>query len=120
MAIYVRFDVPEELKDRALEAVELARDTGKVRKGTNEVTKSLERGIAKLVVIAEDVNPEEIVAHLPMLCEEKGIPYVYVDEQTDLGAAVGIGVGCASVAVEESGKSGELIEDISSKVEELK
>lgn len=118
--VYVRFESPAELKEKALEAVELARDTGKVRKGTNEVTKSIERGQAKLVVIAEDVNPEEIVAHLPMLSEEKGVPYIYVDEQTDLGASVGIGVGCASVAIESPGKADELVEDVSRKVEELK
>lgn len=118
--IYVRFEVPEELKDKALEAVEIARDTGKVRKGTNEVTKSVERNQSGLVVIAEDVTPQEIVAHLPMLCEEKGIPYTYVSEQTDLGAAVGIGVGCASVSVEEPGGGDDLVSDISTKVEELR
>jgi len=118
--IYVRFEVPEELKDKALEAVEVARDTGKVRKGTNEVTKSVERGQAELVVIAEDVDPEEIVAHLPMLCEEKETPYIYVSEQTDLGAAVGIGVGCSSVAVESPGRAEELVGDISTKTAELR
>lgn len=118
--VYVRFEAPVELKEKALEAVELARDTGKVRKGTNEVTKSIERGQAKLVVVAEDVSPEEIVAHLPMLAEEKEIPYIYVGEQTDLGASVGIGVGCASVAIENPGKASELVEDVSKKVTELK
>ena len=72
---YVKFEVPKELAEKALEAVEIARDTGRIRKGTNETTKAVERGQAKLVIIAEDVDPEEIVAHLPPLCEEKEIPY---------------------------------------------
>jgi len=62
--IYVKFEVPAELENKALEALELARDTGKIKKGTNEVTKSIERGVAKLVLIGEDVQPEEIVAHI--------------------------------------------------------
>jgi large subunit ribosomal protein L7Ae len=64
MAQLANFDVPEELVNRALEALELARDTGKIKKGTNEATKAIERGNAKLVLIAEDIEPAEIVAHI--------------------------------------------------------
>lgn len=116
---YVKFEVPGELVDKALEAVELARDTGRIRKGTNETTKAVERGQAKLVVIAEDVDPEEIVAHLPPLCEEKEIPYIYVPSKKELGAAAGIEVPSASVAITEPGKGRELVEDIAAKVKEL-
>ncbi|RLI90556.1 MAG: 50S ribosomal protein L7ae, partial [Candidatus Altiarchaeales archaeon] len=70
---YIKFETPKELMDKALEALEIARDTGRIRKGTNEVTKAVERGQAKLVIIGNDVNPEEIVMHLPMICDEKGI-----------------------------------------------
>ena len=76
--MYVKFEVPEELAEKAYEALEIARDTGRIRKGTNETTKAVEREEAVLVLIAEDVDPEEVVAHLPELCDEKGIPYVYV------------------------------------------
>lgn len=116
---YVKFEVPAELANKALEAVELARDTGRIRKGTNETTKAIERGIAKLVVIAEDVDPEEIVAHLPPLCEEKEIPYIYVPSKKELGAAAGLEVSSASVAIVEPGKGRELVEDIVAKVKEL-
>lgn len=118
--IYVRFETPKELMDRAYEAVELARDTGKVRKGTNEVTKLVERGQAKLVVMATDVTPPEIMAHLPYLCEEKGIPYVYVHSKNELGTASGLHVATASVAIVEPGKSKALIEDIKKKTESLR
>ncbi len=118
--VYVKFEVPEELASKALEAMELARDTGKIKKGTNEVTKVVERGIARLVVISEDVQPPEVVAHLPVLCEEKNTPYVYVKKQKDLGSACGISVGCAAAAVIEPGKGREIVEDIAGKVETLR
>ena len=50
--------------------IELARKTGKIEKGTNEVTKAIEKGNAKLVAVAKDANPPEVVMHIPMLCEE--------------------------------------------------
>ena len=70
--------------------VEKARKTGKVEKGTNEVTKAIERGTAKLVVYAADVEPKEIIQHIPMLCKEKGIPCKEVESRQKLGIAVGL------------------------------
>ena len=83
--------------------VEKARKTGKIDKGTNEVTKAVERGVAKLVVYAADVSPKEIVAHLPEICKEKGIPCQEVDSKQKLGIAVGIPVNTSAVAVIETG-----------------
>ena len=115
-----KFDVPDELADKALEAVEMARDTGRMKKGTNEATKAIERGITKLTVIANDVEPAEVIAHLPALCEEKNTPYIFVKEQKELGAACGIGVACAAVVIIDSGKGAELVEDVVQKVNALK
>ena len=92
--------------------IETARKTGKVDKGVNEVTKAVERGQAKLVVFAEDVSPKEIVQHLPVLCEEKGIPHAIVDSKKKLGVAAGINVGTAAVAVIESGESSDAIDSL--------
>lgn len=83
--------------------IEKARKTGKVEKGTNEVTKAIERGTAKLVVYAADVEPKEIVQHLPVLCKEKNILCKEVDSKQKLGIAVGISVSASSVAVIEMG-----------------
>jgi len=83
--------------------VEKARKTGKIEKGTNEVTKAIELGTAKLVVYASDVDPKEIVMHLPLLCKEKGIKCHAVDSKQKLGIAVGIPVSAASVAVIDAG-----------------
>lgn len=116
MAMYVRFEMPEDMKDRAYEAVEGARDTGEVRKGTNEVTKVVERGQADFVVMAEDVTPEEVLAHIPLLCEEKGIPYAYVPSKLELGTAAGLEVPTASVAVTDPGKAKALVEELAEQI----
>jgi large subunit ribosomal protein L7Ae len=87
------------------EIIEKARKTGKIEKGTNEVTKSIERGTAKLVVYAADVSPKEIIQHLPILCIEKNIPCVEADKKEKLGISVGVGVSCASVCVINPGEA---------------
>lgn len=120
MPVYVKFDVPEELEETVLDAVETARDTGRVKKGTNEVTKAVERGEAELVVIAEDVQPEEIVLHLPGLCDEKEVPFVYVSQQDDIGHAVGLDVGSAAAAITDAGDASDQVEETAEKVENLR
>ncbi|MEM1927356.1 MAG: 50S ribosomal protein L7Ae [Acidilobaceae archaeon] len=118
--IYVRFNVPPELAEKIYEAVARARKTGKIKKGVNETTKAVERGLAKLVVIAEDVDPPEIVMHLPYLCDEKKIPYAYVPSKKRLGEAAGIEVQASSVAIIEPGEAETLLREITEKVKELK
>ena len=83
--------------------VEKARKTGKIEKGTNEVTKAIERGTAKLVVVASDVSLKEIIHHLSILCKEKGIKYGEVDNKQKLGISAGLPVACSSVAIITSG-----------------
>jgi large subunit ribosomal protein L7Ae len=119
-AFYVKFEVPKELAEAAYEAVQLARDTGKIRRGTNEATKAIERGISKLILIAEDVEPPEIVAHLPLLCEERKIPYIYVPNKERLGQASGIDVKAAAISIIEAGDAVELLKEITKKLETLK
>jgi len=92
--------------------IEKARKTGKIEKGTNEVTKAIELGTAKLVVYAVDVEPKEIVQHLPALCREKNIPCQEVDSKQKLGIAAGIPVSTASIAVIEAGDSATEIEQL--------
>jgi len=83
--------------------LEKAKKTGKVEKGTNEVTKAIERGTAKFVAYAADVEPKEIIAHIPLLCKEKKIPFKEVDSKQKLGISVGISVPTSSVAIIEAG-----------------
>lgn len=117
---YVKFQVPKDLSDKILQAIESARNTGKLRKGTNETTKAIEKGVAQLVAIAEDVDPEEIVMHLPALCEEKKIPYVYVPSKLELGRAAGVDVGSAAISIADPGEAKDLLKEIVKKIEEMK
>ncbi|MBU5575153.1 MAG: 50S ribosomal protein L7Ae [Candidatus Aenigmatarchaeota archaeon] len=120
MASYVKFEVPKEVQEKILQTIENIRSTGKICVGTNETTKAVERSVAKLVVIAEDVQPEEVVLHLPMLCEEKKIPYGYVKSKKDLGRAAGINVSAASVAVINEGNAKDMFEDVIKLLNSLK
>lgn len=94
------------------EIIEKARKSGKIRKGTNEVTKAIEREEAKLVVTAKDVSPPEVIKHLGELCKEKGIPCVEVEEKAKLGTAAGLAVPTASVAVVKEGDAKAEIEKL--------
>lgn len=95
---------------KVLEIIEIARTSGKIRKGANEATKAIEKGEAKLVVYAADVNPKEIIMHLPLLCKEKNILCVQITKKDDLGAAAGLAVGTAAVAVVKEGEAKQAIE----------
>jgi large subunit ribosomal protein L7Ae len=117
---YVKIKIPKELSDVAYEALQVARDSGKIRRGTNEATKAIERGVAKLVYIAEDVEPPEVVAHLPILCEERKIPYIFVPSKEQLGTSSGLDVGSAAICIIGAGDAAELIKDIIAKIDGLK
>ncbi len=117
---YVKYEAPKEIVDAAYEALNIASKSGIVRKGTNEATKAVERAQAKLVVIAEDVDPPEVIAHLPILCDERKIPYVFVPSKDKLGTAVGIDVPCASACILKEGDAAGLIKEIITRLEQIK
>jgi len=120
---YVSFDAPVEIIEEALKILEKSRETegGKIKRGTNETTKAVERGIAKLVFIAKDVDPPEIVAHLPLLCDEKNIPYIFVETKENIGEASGIDVPAAAACIIEPGQTAATdIKNLAEKIEELK
>jgi large subunit ribosomal protein L7Ae len=114
-----KFEVPKGLVDAVFQVLEEAKRSGKIRKGTNETTKSVERAEAKLVVIAEDVSPPEIIMHIPMLCEEKEIPFVFVPKKSELGAAAGLPVGSSAIAVVNAGEAVRQLKDVVKQLEVL-
>jgi len=120
---YVKFKIPDALKNDikdALSKIAGTRDS-KIRKGMNEVTKSIERTLAKLVIMAEDVTPPEILFHVPLLCEEKGIPFCYVSTKKELGNSARINVASSAIAIENVGTGNDsVLEDILKKIEALK
>jgi large subunit ribosomal protein L7Ae len=85
----------DDLQKQILELV----SKSKTKVGVNEVTKSLDRGIAKLIVIAQDVDPKEIVKHLPDMAKQKGVSIAYVSSKAELGKAAGKNVAASSVAI---------------------
>lgn len=109
-------ETPKEVADKVLEAIEVAKATGKIKKGANEVTKAVEKGTAKLVAIAKDVSPPEVVMHIPVLCREKGIPCATIASKEELGASAGIPVPTAGVAVINEGEAKALIKDLAGKL----
>ena len=119
-AYYVKFETPEDLVSPILEAVRVAVQTGKVRKGTNEATKAIERGISKLIVIAEDVEPPEVVAHLPLICEEQKTAYAFVPNKQELGKALGIDVTSAAAAILDAGDAQHIIDEVVASMAKIK
>ncbi|MHA1255587.1 MAG: ribosomal L7Ae/L30e/S12e/Gadd45 family protein [Promethearchaeota archaeon] len=120
---YVKFKIPDKLKTQiknALSDIADARDS-KIRKGMNEVTKSIERSQAKIVVMAEDVSPPEILYHVPLLCDEKNIPYAYLSTKKNLGNAVKLNIGASAIAVENAGSGNEkALADLLKQIEAIK
>jgi large subunit ribosomal protein L7Ae len=117
---YVKYETPKEIADAAYEALQIASKTGIVRRGTNETTKAVERAQAKLVVLAEDVDPPEVVAHLPLLCEERKIPYVFVPTKEQIGKALGIDVPAAAACITKEGDATGLVKEIATRIEQIK
>ena len=117
---YVKFETPEDLVNPILEAVRVASTSGKVKKGTNEATKAIERGISKLVVIAEDVEPPEVVAHLPMLCDDQGAAFAFVPSRTELGKSLGIEITSAAAAILDAGDAQHIVDQVVSTIAKLR
>lgn len=116
-APYQDFEVSDSLAEKTYDAIE---DAQKVSKGTNEVTKAIERSEADLVVIAGDVSPEEIVMHIPALAGERDIPYTFVPDKEELGLAAGLNVQSATVAITSMGGAQDKVEEIVQKSNELR
>jgi large subunit ribosomal protein L7Ae len=117
---YVKFETSKDLVNAVYEAVRVSQQSGKVRKGTNETTKAIERGVSKLVVIAEDVEPPEVVAHLPILCEERKAPFIFVPSKQQLGASLGIDVGSAAATIVDAGEAQHIVEQVVSSISTMK
>ncbi len=117
---YVKFETPQDLVSPILEALRVAAQSGKVRKGTNEATNAIERGISKLIVIAEDVEPPEVVAHLPIICDEQGAAYAFVPSKQELGKSLGIDVTSAAAAILDSGDAQHIVDQVIETISKIK
>ena len=78
------------LSVKILDLVAQANNYKQLKKGANEATKTLNRGISEFIIMAADTEPLEILLHLPLLCEDKNVPYVFVPSKVALGRACGV------------------------------
>ncbi len=101
MSVHIAFETPQDVQEQVYEMVKsLGKDgKGRLKKGANEVTKAAERGTAHMIVMAENVNPGELLAHIPMICKEKSIPFIYVNDQAYLAEAAGMTTGTRTAAI---------------------
>jgi len=81
---------PADLNNKILDLVQQAATYKQLKKGANEATKTLNRGISVFIILTADTEPLEILLHLPLLCEEKNVPYVFVESKAALGRACGV------------------------------
>merc|ERR1711865_577772 len=104
-----------------LDLINQAKTLNQLKKGANETTKALNRGVAELIILAADTEPLEIILHLPLLCEDKNVPYVYVGKQADLGRACGVSRNIIAVAILANGSSAlaKTLKETKNKVEGL-
>ncbi|MBK69810.1 MAG: 50S ribosomal protein L7ae [Euryarchaeota archaeon] len=101
MSVHIAFETPKDVQEQVYELVKaIGKDgKGRIKKGANEVTKAAERGSAVMVVMAENVNPGELLAHVPMICKEKSIPFIYVEDQGYLADSAGMTAGTRTAAI---------------------
>ncbi|CBX95365.1 RNA binding protein snu13 [Plenodomus lingam] len=111
----------EALAQQLLDLVQQATHYRQIRKGANEATKTLNRGISELIILASDTSPLAILLHLPLLCEDKNVPFIYVPSKMALGRACGVSrpVIAASITTNEASDLGGQIRSIKNAVERL-
>ena len=119
MSDYIKFSVSDDLRTLQDETLKKIAKSGKIKIGINEVTKAIERNTAKLVVIAEDVTPVEIVMHIPVIAKEKNIPFSYVKTKDELGKAVGISAKASCIAVMDAGVNSKELQSLVGKIQEI-
>jgi len=111
----------EALSQRILDIVQQCGNYRQLKKGANEATKTLNRGTSELIVLAADTSPLAILLHLPLLCEDKNVPYVYVPSKQSLGRACGVSraVIAASITTNEASDLMPQIRELKNSCERL-
>ncbi|KAF8731637.1 hypothetical protein AX14_004545 [Amanita brunnescens Koide BX004] len=110
-----------DLTNSILDLVQQAGTYKQLKKGANEATKTLNRGIAELIILTADTEPLEILLHLPLLCEEKNVTYVFVPSKAALGRACNVSrpVIAASITTGEAKEIQSQIQTLRNTIEKL-
>jgi len=90
-----------------------------VRNGLKDVQSRIRKGETGIVVFAGDVTPIEVMCHMPAVCEEKSLPYVYTPSRQDLGTAMGVKRGCLMVMIREHEDYKELYDELTQEIASL-
>ncbi|KZV72167.1 L30e-like protein [Peniophora sp. CONT] len=77
----------KKLAKKLHKTIKKASKQRQVKRGVKEVAKGIRKGEKGLLILAADITPMDIISHLPVLCEEAGIPYVFVTSKEELGHA---------------------------------
>jgi len=112
---------PADLTTKLLDMVQQAGSYKQLKKGANEATKTLNRGISELIILTADAEPIEILLHLPLLCEDKNVPYVFLPSKVALGRACGVTrpVISASIIMAEGSQLKTQIDALKLQIEKL-
>jgi len=111
----------DDILKEVLDIVQQASTQKQLRKGANEATKTLNRGKSELIVMAGDALPIEILLNLPLLCEDKNVPYIFVPSKVALGRACGVSrsvIACSIVKADGSPLAKQ-IQAVKDKIERL-
>lgn len=110
-----------ELTEQILSVVQQATNLRQLKKGANEATKTLNRGISEFIIMAADCEPIEVLLHLPLLCEDKNVPYVFVPSKSALGRACGVSrsVIACSITTNDASPMKNQIYSVKDKIETL-
>uniref|UniRef100_U5ELX6 Putative 60s ribosomal protein n=1 Tax=Corethrella appendiculata TaxID=1370023 RepID=U5ELX6_9DIPT len=111
----------QALTSKIMTLIQQAVNYKQLRRGANEATKTLNRGLSEFIVMAADTEPLEILLHLPLLCEDKNVPYVFVRSKQALGRACGVSrpiIAC-SVTINEGSQLKAQIVTIQQEIERL-
>merc|ERR1711937_779613 len=76
-----------KLSKKLFKCIKKATKAKQVLRGVKEVVKAVRKGTKGICVIAGNISPMDVISHLPILCEDNDVPYVYVRAKEDLGAA---------------------------------
>ncbi|KAI0973975.1 L30e-like protein, partial [Xylaria arbuscula] len=81
---------------KVMKSVRKAAKNKTLKRGVKEVVKSLRKSPAAgpgntsfpgVVVLAGDISPMDVISHIPVLCEDVNVPYIFVASRAELGAA---------------------------------
>lgn len=77
----------KKLNKKTLKTIKKASKAKHVKRGVKEVVKALRKGEKGLVILAGDISPPDVISHIPVLCEDSSVPFIFIPSKEDLGSA---------------------------------